>query len=128
VVGTMMWRVKIALLAMLTLAIHGACLCADALPGCTETAVAEGTGSACPERHDAHHDHDCCQTLACSTEAVFSTDSGLRGVTEVATLLATCPYYAASDANDSAHFVVDRRGGPPPSSIPIFISIRTLLI
>lgn len=129
-VGIMIWRMNIALLAVLTLAIHGACLCASALPGCTETAVGDGTRAACPEhgqRHDAHHSDDCCQ-VACDTNAEFIFDSHLSGMAEAVTLLAAGLYYAAPDANDSAHFVVDHRAYWPPPSIPLFIFIRTLLI
>lgn len=128
--GMMIWRMNIALLALLTLAIHGACLCANAVPGCAETVVGDGMAAACPEHgqlHDAHHSHDCCQ-VACDTNAEFIFDSHLPGVAEAAILPTASLYYAAPNVNGSARSALDHRAYRPPSSIPLFIFIRTLLI
>ena len=126
-------RIQISIVAVFALMINSVCFCVVAVPSCTEAScAAHERHDSCPA-HQGHQDsggrNECCQTTACSspTEIGANTDS-LQGNHLPATLFAIvrAPIFDLRDP--LLRLVATREAHSPPSAVPVFLAIRSLLL
>jgi hypothetical protein len=124
---------NIAIVAVLALLVNSVCLCAGAVPNCSAASCAahERDGT-CPS-HRGHQEspgnHECCQTAACRnpTEIRANTDS-LAGNLVPAPLSAIVrtPIFDVGAAQ--LKLIATREAHSPPSAVPVFLAIHSLLL
>lgn len=128
----MKWRFKIALIAAVMLAIQSICFCAIATPGCTGPSCASHEERGCHD-HQPHggagHIHVCCHSAVWEGGAEVTADSELSAPYDASLVFSALysPLFAQSNAI-CGRFPTPAQGCAPPSGVPIFLSIRALLI
>src|SRR6266436_5861168 len=124
-------RIHIQIVAIIALLVNGLCLCVASAPACSapSCAVHEHQG-ACPihQRHQhSPENHKCCQTAACNNSSEIRADTDSHATNHSA------PFVFAIRASIGYVDAVTRLmpisvGHSPPSTVPLFLSIRTLLL
>jgi len=127
----MKWRFHIGLIAAVTLAIQGICFCATVTPSCNGPSCASHEEQGCHE-HQPHggagHIHVCCHSAVCEGGAEVTADSELSTPYHASLVFALYgPLFAQPNAT-CGRFPSPAQGCAPPSGVPIFLSIRALLI
>ena len=126
-------HIQISIVAVFALMISSVCLCATALPSCEAASCAsdEQHGS-CPahqQDQDSCSDHECCQPAACSSATNLAFDSqSLVGNHPSPPLLAIVRAALFDLSSPGLRSIVMSAAHSPPSSVPVFLALRSLLL
>jgi len=129
----MLFRIQIAIVAILALLINSVCLCAAATPNCsTASCAAHERQGTCP-MHSHHQNsrggHECCQEAACTSSAEVRSDSDSVGTNHPALqAIATIGAPMFDLIEGAARLVVTTSPHAPPGAVPLFLAIRSLLL
>jgi hypothetical protein len=121
-------RIQISIIAILALLMNSVCLCAAAGPKCAAAScTAHEHSDTCPA-HQRHQNspggHECCQTVACSKPTEIRADTNhLPGPPLI---IVRAPILDLP--NLAGRLLPLREAHSPPSVVPVFLAIRTLLL
>lgn len=123
----------IVLIAALALAIRSVGFCATAAPSCVASTCAAHEQDRCCHQHQRHSElpsgHECCQSAICLSGLEFTAHNGGSSVRHLPSLL---PVGFRLRLFDSQGFLTRvaalAEAHPPSPGVPIFLSLRTLLI
>jgi hypothetical protein len=126
-------RIQIAIIAILALLINSVCVCAAVGPNCrVASCAAHEHHDTCPahQRHqNSRSGHDCCQTSACSNPTEIRADTASHTSNHLPGPPITIVRAPILDlANLAARLLPLREAHSPPSAVPVFLTIRTLLL
>jgi len=127
----MLFRLQISIGLILAFLVNSACACAAAKPDCSMALFAahERQGT-CP-MHGHHQNsrggHECCQEVACSSPAEVSSDSAGASHCFIQ-FPATIGALIFDHVEGAARLVVMTTQHSPPSAVPLFLAIRSLLL
>ena len=122
----------VALVAIFALAIHSFGFCAGAAADCTTSMCAAHEEDGSCHRHSRHSgqesSHPCCVSPVCLSGAGLTADKD-ASVSDVPMLLPVVFTLPSIDLAQSVARLADlTRVHAPPPHVPIFLSLRTLLI
>ena len=125
-------RIQISIVAILALIINSVCFCAAAEPSCpaASCAIHEHHGT-CPahQRHqDSHGGHGCCQTAACSSPTKIASDTDSLAENHLPAPGFAIVREPIFDPGDVALRLANREAHSPPSAVPVFLALHTLLL
>ena len=129
----MLFRLQISIVLILAFLVNSACACAAAKPDCSmASCAAHERHGACP-MHGHHQNsrggHECCQEAACSGPAEVSSDSDSVGASHfVLQFPATIGALIVDHVEGAARLAVMTTQHSPPSAVPLFLAIRSLLL
>jgi hypothetical protein len=115
------------------LLINSVCLCATAVPSCTASScAAHESHGGCPA-HSQHRDsrggHQCCQSAACDGPTEIGADTGSLAGNHVPAPLSAVVGATIFDLGDAQQrLIATREAHSPPSAVPVFLAIRSLLL
>jgi hypothetical protein len=126
-------RVQTSLVAVFALMLNGVCLCAAAIPSCTAASCAaherQGTCLAHQRHQDPRGSHECCQTPACSSPTEIGAGTDSHAGNRLQAPLFNIVRVPIFDLGDPAlRLLATREAHSPPSAVPVFLAIRSLLL
>jgi len=125
-------RWHIALVAIFALAIHSFGFCTAAATGCVASVCGAHQQNGSCHRHSRHSggesNHDCCASPIClsGAELTADKDASASHVPMLLPVVFTLPSIVLTES--SIRLAALTRVHAPPPHVPIFLSIRTLLI
>src|SRR5581483_11129827 len=126
-------RWQIALIALIALALYSVGFCGIACSGCEASLYPthEHGGSCHQHSRNSNHQtsHKCCHSAFCLSAAELTTDNDCKAAGAEQMILPIVLTLRLIEPTESVSSLAAlARVHAPPSSLPIFLSIRTLLI